>query len=293
MVAVNLRAGRCAEATLELGRPSGSQLARARGTLSVHEAWKLEPKAIRFTSLDVPSELREAKTAVLEPVSSSLAGFEAFAWKETELQVGSYEVLIQGTGYRVAFDLPAGGRDDIELVVPPPTEVSLLVVDAATALPVEHAWVQWAPCTRHDFEHAPPAVAPGVFRFRAPVTRIDVEVQATEGMGASATFDLEQGLNPKTIRLQRPCGFTLRFMDGQTSFGPPRNCRVSVASTTRQGVRNDYSESQTDGRWTVRPPGTYFVLVSDLPGYKTIPLQQVQVPESGYAEHVIQLERRE
>ena len=294
LAALNLRAGLCAKATLELGRVSATQLARASGTLFIHEAWKLTPTAIRFSSLDTPREARASEPSVIEPVPSSRAGFDAFAWKEIELQAGSYEALVKGTGYRAGFDLPAGGRGDIELVVPPPAEVSLLVVDAATGSPVQPTWVRWSQRDKLDaFEEPPAAVAPGVFQFRAPATRIDVEVQAPGYLSGDESLDLQSGPSQATIRLQRACGFTLRLMDGQTSIVPPKTCKVFVTSTLRQGLRYDDSMSVTGRRWTVRTPGTYFVLVPDLPGYEPIALQQVQVPEGGYAEQVIQLERKQ
>jgi hypothetical protein len=294
MVVVQLRAGELTEARLELGAAPALQTVGASGVVFLPKSWKASQLRLALMLLDKPREASEAELSLsASAIPSQRNGFDAFAWSQDQLQVGSYLLRSEDPVDATVIDVPAGGRAGLEWVLAPPADLLVHVVDDASGAPLDVS-VWWREPEHHgQFTVAgtPTHEGPGVYRVRAPQREIEVRARHRDYEPRAESVDLAQGTRELTLRLQRAMGFTVRLMDG--AF--PVDCEASTPGFAEaeggSGKVLGATLSKTEWRFSVSEPGRYRLRMSVISGYKPVPDQLIDVFAGSFTEHVIALER--
>lgn len=293
---VELVAGERRQVEILLQDPPALDLARAAGVVHVPRAWALERASVLLDLLDTPLEGRGGHSTVdAERGEPSRQGFDSFRWSRADLQVGRYELALLDPPYGIVVDLPRGGRDDLELVVPPPADLVVHVVDDATGEPVATSDLRWNPRgpegSRNDrFEVARPGPQPGDFLIRAPAAAVELRLWLDEYLPYGAEVDLSAGVREHTVRLQRAGGILITLRSGDTPLPIPATWSAEPRALTGTGETSSTSFGTTSRRFVVTEPGTYELEPPEIPGYRKPPRQRIEVFAGRATEHVIELE---
>jgi hypothetical protein len=252
--------------------------------------------------LDTPLEGAQRRFLLFPPrVDSPRPGFAAFRWSQDGLQVGRYVLGIQEPPFSLNLEVPPGGREDLDVVVPAPVELTVWVVDAATGEEVVTDQLQWfqhlsieeMDAGRMVFANAPPRRGPSGHGYVivAPAVEIDLALTHWGYQSWHETLDLGRGVREHTIRLQPGCGLVLKLVDGRTPLAFPGDWYGEVRATSGAG-RSLLTELDTfERRFMVSHPGTYTVLPPTLAGYQPPTLQTVEVLPGEFTEVTVELVR--
>lgn len=205
------------------------------------------------------------------------------------------------------IDVPPGGREDVELVIPELAEVLVEAVDARTSerVPLEklrYVYMEELPGRVHniwsDQVSAPFEGEPGVFRFWTAPGSAYIATWGTPNWlnYGSNRVDLElaPGLQSVRLELSPPC--SIRFeahVDGATL---PYDDRIYRAmGETIRAVGHDGSGGPAF-RWfaEVSGPGLYEIGFEGVGSdrFLPIPSQRVEVREGEEAEVIVELQRK-
>ncbi len=159
-------------------------------------------------------------------VASAREGFDALSWSRKGLQAGRYEFGPYEPPFSVVVEIPPADRTDFELVVPPPIELLVYLVDDQTGDPLAVDFVAWNPrrpegVTGLAPERAEHDAARERYLIRAPACPIELWIESLEDWPYSGSVDLSQGVTEHTVRLKRSCGVTLRLEDQGTAAPLP------------------------------------------------------------------------
>ena len=274
---VELIAGARAELDLVLEAPPVLETADAGGTIFVAKGWGVRRVRAALELLATPLAGAERRQSIrTSPVPSAREGFDAFRWEREGLQTGRYELALDRPPFSAVVELPSGGRDDLDVVVPPPAELSVLVVDGVTGDEVVTDELMWSPRRPEGssggvLEPAQRDPRGGGYLIRAPAGEIDLMLWAWEYQPYSATVDLGRGVQAHTIRLERGCGLVLRLVDGETPIAFPTDWYGALEAVEGSGHRTLVSTGPFERKLMVSEPGTYLVDLPEIPGYATPP----------------------
>ena len=295
---VELMAGEHAELDLVLEAPPALETADAGGTLFVARTWRVRRVRVTLELLATPlAGASRQQSLETTPVPSAREGFDAFRWECTDLQVGRYELALDRPRFSAVVELPSGGRDDLDVVVPAPAELSVVVVDDVTGESVVTDSLVWSPRRPEGssggvLEPARRAAQGHGYLIRAPAAEIDLMLWAWEYQPYIATVDLGGGARVHTIRLERGCGLVLRLVDGETPIAFPTDWYGTLEALEGSGHRTLVSTGPFERKLMVSEPGTYLVELPAIPGYATPPVQRIEITAGEFTERVVALERQ-
>jgi hypothetical protein len=294
---VALIAGERAQVDLVLEAAPKLLIARGAGTVFVPEAWKSHAVTIQLQLLDPPlGDSLVEQNVEAQTVPSVRAGFDAFRWEREGLQAGRYFLATLEPPIGVVVELPPRGRDDLDLEVPPPAELTLHVVDEITGQPVEVDELNWIAKPPEgvlgvEFERARFDAQARVYRIRAPATRIELMAWAWQYQPYDEEIDLRAAAGEHTMRLKRGCGLTLRLVDGETPVLFPKGWADEPVAVVGTGHTTLMQFGDFERKYMVTDPGTYSLQLPAIPGFVQPPVLEVDIRPDEFAERVISLER--
>ncbi|TAJ25422.1 MAG: hypothetical protein EPO68_00065 [Planctomycetota bacterium] len=296
-VDTEIRASERAHATLEVRAAAPVEKVNAGGRVLLPTAWQKNRVDVALELLDAP--LDGAKTRrhyQCTPVGSAESDVLELRWAARDVQVGRYALALADPPLRALIEVPPGGREDFELVVPPPAELHLLVLDAATGEEIVTDRVNWnvrlpAGIDHRDFENARRDPSGRGYRIRAPEGAIQLYIAPPTHLPHSEDLDLASGVCEHTVRLEPGCGFALRMLDGATPIPFPPGWLPEPKCASGTGKLRQVQFGEFDQRVMVSEPGTYEVELPKLAGYKQPTAARIEVAARQFAEAVIQLER--
>lgn len=293
---LELRAGELTEGTLVLSAAPPLVLADANGIVLVPTAWEASRPRLELRLLDPPlGGFPATRSVQTKQVSSTWDGFDAFAWSEIDLQVGTYVLSVAEPRHATKLAVPPGGLAAFEVFVPAPVELLVHLIDEATALPVGALSLHWMLKTETGEVFAVESKmsdAAGLVRVQAPACELQLIVRSDEYRRHAKPVDLRAGPREVTLRLQKACGFTLQLTYGGVAIELPGNLRKHFRGTGPwESITTTPGERKC--RIGLRDPGTFSFSLPELPGYEVIPQQTVVVLPGQFTEHVIELKRME
>jgi hypothetical protein len=287
--------GRRSRVELELAPSPESVSVRLGGTVEVPAAWQLERFLLVAELLDPPLGGREA---IVRLSSSSMEHDEArpetWRWHIDEAQAGRYELEVYPLAYSISLRVDAPGREDIVLAVPPPIELTVRVLDAATGAPAAVEYVHWH-CRWPEWVRGGGAMQaeatadPGVWRLRAPETTVEVSASGGLYRHASTTVDLTQPPLEAVLRVERQYSVGLSLVSGGANVPWPNGLFVRWRPAVGGEERSAWVGGGSLLRLTFDSPGLYLVSVPEIEGYQPIPLQEVHADPGRETEHAIEL----
>lgn len=292
-----VRAGERARVELVLALAPRAQRVDIAGRVYLAEGWGVEIPDLTLSLLDTPLEGSDSRSyPALHPVASDRAGFSAFAWSSSAVQVGKYELLTYKPPLSIVIEAPPGGRSDFEFVIPPPTELTVRVIDASTGADVVADALYWHPVfpegvdggsmepAQRDAEH-------GHYVIRAPAVPVALQVSSLDYQPYESVVDLSRGAAQHQIRLERACGVVLALRDGETPIPHPDTWYGDFRAVSGDGQLSLLQSSPFERKCMVTTPGVYEFDVPPISGYKPTPAQRVEVRAGEFTRHVVQLER--
>ncbi|HTF89505.1 MAG TPA: hypothetical protein VK843_13920 [Planctomycetota bacterium] len=290
-------AGARADASIVISAVPRINRVEIGGVVFVASEWKTESVTLAMKKLTTPSDGSDShSTFELRPTPSTRPGFDEFTWKQGSVEVGKYECGTYRPSYSIVIDVPIGGRDDFELVVPPPSELSIFVVNDMTGVEAAINEVFWNPrrpegVNSGGLEQALRDAANHRFVVRAPTCEIDLMIHSWDYLPYDGTVDLSKGVREHTVRLQPACGVILKLKDGDTLVAFPKNWYTELATVSGKGKQSMFQPGEFGQKLMVTEPGTYSVEIPKVSGYRAVPVQTIEVIAGHYTEHFVQLER--
>jgi hypothetical protein len=294
---VELRAGERTRVELALEAAPHQQSADAGGVVYLPAEWNKERVMVTLNLLDTPlaGGTRHFNVTAAS-AESDREGFNAFRWTQKNIQTGRYELGIFDPAFSVGIVLPPGGRNDIELVVPPPVELRVLLVDDTTGEEVVTDKLMWHPrfpdgVTGGGLENAARDAERHCYIIRAPACQIEVQLWSWGFLPYNSTIDLAAGVREHSIRLQRACGISLLMKDGDTPIAFPPDWEGAVKALSGKGRQSLRQHGAFEYKLMVTEPGTYSIAMPKVAGYLQPPAQKIEVFAGQFIEHVVELER--
>jgi len=294
---VELRAGELTRIDLLLDAPPVFETAPAAGTVHVAREWRARRAMVVLELLDTPlNGFPDHLTFQASQAPSTRTGYDAFRWESNGLQVGRYELELHEPPFSIVVEVPPGGRDDLDLVLPPPVELTVHVVNDETGRDVDTDQLHWAPRRPEGvlgggLEQARRAPDGRGYRIRAPAVEVDLHMWAWEYQPCSETVDLGRGVREHTLRLKPGCGLTLRMLDGETPVGFPPDWGGKPESVDGDGKPSLMQQGDFERKFMVTQPGTYSIQPPTVPGYLPPPAQTIEVFPGEFTAVVVALER--
>ncbi len=294
---VALTAGGRAVVDLVLEAAPELSTARGAGTVFVPQAWKLREVKVHLQLLDPPlgGSLVEQDVEA-ESVQSARAGFDAFHWEREGLQAGRYFLATRKPTIGVVVELPPRGRDDLDLEVPPPAELTVHVVDEISGQPVELDELNWIAKPPEgvldvEFERAFWDEQARVYRIRAPAAAIDLMAWAWQYQPYDEVLELRAAPSEHTVRMKRGCGLTLRLVDGETPVQFPKGWADEPTAVVGTGHTALMQFGDFERKYMVTEPGTYKLELPAISGFVQPPVLEVDIRPGEFTERVVTLVR--
>jgi hypothetical protein len=292
---------------------------RVVGRVWVPSAWKCGSALITMHLLDTPQVGFEAYSrAQGSKQASEREGFDRFDWALGHVQPGRYELGVFQPPFSTAIVVEPRAGQEFDLVVPPPIEVSVRVVDADTGFDaVVHA-VMWNPVRPEGVAGGGVQLAQrneGTQRYELlasssalEVFTLDERFNMVDDANASAksytvnggsglctvrpaTFDVSGPRAELVLRVRPVCGFVLRLREDETPVAVPEDWHVNVQPVSGRGRLVRERPEPPGWRCVVSEAGAYTVELLPLDGYLPIPQQTVTVMAGEFVEHVVELVR--
>ena len=262
---------------------------------------------VRLKLYEVGSDLHwaaaELSLADLERVGGALP---TWSFRVEDLQVGLYQVKLEPFLKSWMIELPTGGLEDVELVIPELAEVVVETVDARTgeripAKDLKYGSRNVLPGQVNDRFGWADLEQPGRFRFWTAPGAAYVQTNRIVGDYGWRREDLELVPGLQSVRLEVGPAYLIRFefrVDGAALRGP-EGLREWVRYGASQAVRAVGHEGRALGAVAeqvveVTAPGVYEVSFEGVGGdrFHPIPPRLVDVREGETAEVIVELRRR-
>ena len=294
---VEIRAGVQARLVLELEAAPAFEPVPLGGEIVLPAAWKLRHFLLVVELLDTSLDGRDSHRRISSgSMSRDDQRPEVWRWRVDDAQPGRYELELHPLYHSISLEIGPGGREDVVFEIPPPGEVRVRVLDAATGLEAEVEHVYWTGVRPKwvrggGLGRAERSARTGLWELRAP--QGEIEVKASGGGLRGEREIVRVGPEPVelTLMVERTYRIELRLADGSTPVFWPRGTQVEIRSADGGEPRRGWTGGSQIYFLAVEGPGTYRIAIPDIPGYEPIPEQEVYVAESGLAELEIELVR--
>ncbi|MCP3920820.1 MAG: hypothetical protein GY711_35280 [bacterium] len=297
---VEVRAGQTAAVRLDASTYAPPAVATMSGRVTLPTAWKLDSFGVHFNLIGEPSvdgsPQRYLPSSAMEQVDIERG---EYAFRMAELQCGRWELRFNPLGTSVAVTLPPEGLHGVELIVPPPAEVTVRVTEAGTGTPIADVDVHYMPdrtgLTSGGVLNGAGARGDGTFHFRTPAGRVDVWVISDTWRFRREGFDVPPGTSEVTIETERACGVVLKVRDAGTllrvdAFAP--RILGGGANAGEQGALIDEDGPGLELRYVVPAPGAWRVELTSPAGYAPVEPVELEVGPGEFLERLIDVERR-
>jgi hypothetical protein len=274
----------------------------------------LSPDVLLSGVLVLPPEWKVRPTLDVESMHSRAGGFmdhiyeadrikprpgeaHAFEWS-TRVPPGRYRLVVPDVWYAVAIDVGAAGRSDVRVIVPPPSSVSVELIDAHTGLPVteDDIFVSFDICSEPgQVMGAPPVerdAATGRFELRVPEGEVTIRTENGRYIPSTRTELVGAGNNQFSFEVSPTCEIAILLRDGSTPIPIEEDWGLEPKPLAGTGQEIDTTTVEDPGRFHVDVPGRYRFVFPDIPGFEAIPPQIVQARLGKIVTHVVKLVRK-
>ncbi len=281
----DIRAGERTVVDLHAPAPPSSAKAMLRGTLVIPEeydvsGWVLEVGYER--SLSVPAQMKR------DPASP-----ETWSWTAGELPTGTYLLRLEPLGCAIEIELGEWGRDDVQIVAPPPGLVSVDVVERDSLRSVVIDGLRWSgPFSSADNRVTADPVT-GRFEFRAPCGEIEIIAISTEYRGSRWGVQVGPGRTETTLEVSRFTYLTIELRDAHTKV--PWEDTWDLRAEPIDGGRpaRHSGDVNHNPRLYFDRAGRYRLHVGPIPGFQPVPVTEIDIVLGESIDHVIHLERKQ
>lgn len=284
---VVMQLGELHTVTLQVREPKAHPTVDLRGTVLVPRDWDCSSITLHFRPL--------GKTAVHAKARrlSCRSSTGEFAFEASDMPVGDFEVVIQPFAIRRRLRVEPGG-EAARIVVPPPVDVVVEVVDKQSRVRLQTDRVFWRyPAPKgvrgSSFNAADVDAKTRTASFRAPLGTLIVtaSVEGYAGAFQGEVVDLRPGENHVTLALERACGVELVLKDGAARLPWTGDCSAQLLRGDKNAVLYF-----SGAKITAQEAGTYVLRCSVPAGYEPVADRQVVVRAREYNEIVIPLVRK-
>jgi hypothetical protein len=292
-----LEAGAVEHVPLVLAEAPVLKTANATGLILIADEWETSTVQIALeflgTSLGASGGMYDPS---VKAVPSPRAGFKAFEWSESDLQVGRYELSLHQPAISTAFEVSEQGLINFEWTVGPPRELLLRIVDARTGVDLLIDDCRWWAKLPEGVDGGSPELAPfdpekRAYVIRTPAEAIDLSILTWPYQPYGEALDLSSGLRQHTVRLEPASGVTLKIRDGETPIAFPEDWYEHPVMVEGDGRTTLAQLGQFERKFMVSEPGTYTIELPEVAGYRKAENPTIFVPDGEFVEYVVQLER--
>ncbi|MEM9378450.1 MAG: hypothetical protein AAGB93_00780 [Planctomycetota bacterium] len=296
---VTLLAGDQAEMTVEVDLPERPAAVRVSGTLTLPNAWDRERIAIELGAEDEARVWGEDGVSVpldaMRPMDGSGNGAgDRLAWEAEVPTAGPFRLEVLPLPVRQLLDVPEEGLSDVDIVVPPPADVSVRVVEDETGDPIDVGSLHWsAPpvdgILSTTIQTAVPGPETGRIEFRTAAGKVHVSPSSPSFVSANRgeLFTVAPGDNEIELRVRRQLGARFLFKDGDAAVPWDWSWRLGA----RQVDGDERDRSRSIGILWFREPGLYELTSEGIPGYASVDgtTFRVEATGDGMVDVVVQL----
>jgi hypothetical protein len=268
------------------------------GTLRIPAAWKCRAANLEFQAVGKTEVwVKEEKHVALRDMHP-LPGGELYRWSGGELIHGQYQLTIHPFRIRLLLNTGPHGTTDLHPDVPPPAPVSVRFTDAETGAPVHPEYLHWMMWfVELGGSYSPARVEPGkagkLFRFQAPIGRIELSTHAEGYESVHVVRDVRANGNEFTVPLRRAQGIVIRLLDGKSEADSEWQRNVTIEEIDGDG-HWCWNRGNRNGvtKFGVTKSGQYRVKIKRIPGFEPIPDHEVTVHSGKMTTLDILLRRR-
>jgi hypothetical protein len=284
--------------------PPPPDLVPLEGTVRADPAWPEEPD-------DIVGFCVVSHQAPLTVLAATLDWWSPDAeidpdegtWSAGLVLPGRYFLLFRDWSYAAAIDVGPQGTTDASIVVPPPCDVEVHLVDAESGAPVPDGHDLWWCVRAADVgsevglpwrcERDVPSASPGVYRFRAPQGTLVLDFYSDLRSSEETEVALKPGANRIELRVAPNLRIDFELRDG--TIPVPADAafsdRIKVAALTGDGELSCCGEGDPCVVWFTKP-GRYRVTFPEIEGYEPIAPVEVEVAAGSIARVEIALRRK-
>jgi hypothetical protein len=270
-------AGRETLLVLELAEGPELRVAPLSGTLVIPAGWELERPYLSFDLEGPGLGGRDNHFALYSADMRPVAGQPGvFAWSVPEAQLGKYEIELSEPNLSVFVELGPEGRSGVTIELPPPAEVQLRILDAATGLTADIAQIGWGPKRNRTTGSWSSSLVSRderteTFRFIAFEGEIEVHPSGIGYGRPREVFRVREGLNELTMRVERQAGVLVVLKDGNAIVPWPSGARVYPERIDGDPGGWGMSTTSEGRRFTVPVDGLYRISIPDIDGFLPVP----------------------
>jgi hypothetical protein len=223
---VTVEAGEQAALSIQVELPEQPVPVTVSGTLSIPAGWTRRDMKLVFAG---ESDTEKWLTDELEHQESSMkvlpkgaAGEARFAWSVELPLAGSYRVQVNPLSVRRLLEVPKGGLEGVEMVIPPPADVEVRVIDDANGEEIPVEALNWSMPRVEGIVATPIYVATvnsvtGRVSFRAPSGEVLITPKgySLATVERPPSFEVAPGPNVIDLRVHRQIGVRFTFFDGE------------------------------------------------------------------------------
>lgn len=299
---VELVAGRHATVTLSLEPPEVPALVPLEGTLELPAAWHASEFELELQLLDAPLAGRSARSRLRRSDMLALDDPpERFHWSAGDVQPGRYQIDLLRPSFGTYLVVGPAGEHDARIVVPPPCDVVVRCVDRATGADVDVERLRWSVSTPKGrpgipLQSAQRDASRSRWVLRVPAGTIELRTQDLRYEDQRETVEVAPGTIEVELRLAPATGLLLELRDDDTqvAWDPRWKAELVRVEILPGGKRPPVSSRRFGPRLclNVRAPGSYRLVLGEIPGYQPVPEQVFEIERGARAQAVIELRRR-
>ena len=263
------------------------------GTLRVGAFWREQGFSLGFHGIGEAERWGSWRLGVkFSDLAADAVDPDLLHWSEELPCVGTWQVSVGRLGVHEDFEVGPSGAQGIELTVPDPAQLSILLKDAETGhiLPSLGVWYSYAGETRHRtivwprMKFDPKS---GRHRVAMPAGRVSLRVSSRGYADAEDELDLKPGEHELSYELAPCARVDFAFTNGVAAV-PVNMLEVEVEATPVDGV-GEISEVWFQGL-VFSEPGPYQLKFRGIRGYLEAETR-VEVPVRGVVSHSVHLVR--
>lgn len=278
--AIALVAGDRAHVTVEVELPERPDVVLVEGTLTLPDAWGLDSVELKVGAEGDTRVWMPRDTSLLVGGSWGESGEATkaddgrrFQWRVELPAAGTYRVEAWSLHVRELLRVPEEGLAGVELVVPPPADVIVTVIDDATGDRIAVESLYWSgPAVEGilgtSLESVVADATTGLVRFRARAGEIELSPKdpSLVPVDLESAHTIVPGENRIELRVRRQIGVRFTFMDGDAEV--PFDWSWRLGARQVDGDARDVSRSI--GVLWFREPGLYALRSEGIPGYSEV-----------------------
>ncbi|MBM3992395.1 MAG: hypothetical protein FJ298_15535 [Planctomycetes bacterium] len=288
--------GKRAQVEFVLPSPEPATLVEAGGTIQL-SGWP-EARSLTLHSRFAPRVGGKPEYRALLSDSSGPPEAIVHTWSIGAIEPGAYSGFIGGASHYFDFVVAAENRSDYVIVLPPPADVRLRVLDARTGAPADVervGWLgyagEWRPGGQINSAQLDPEL--GLWRFHAPATTVSIWINDEDYEFRNTPIELVPGVNERELRVPRACGIIATFVHAGVPIARDVSWTIELAHPDGKeaGYANPLDDAEMELVMRAPAPGRYRITAEGLDGYRIVSSLDVTVPIDGFARVVVELER--